>query len=220
MTVVQTCALPICIEGSRLSQEQTQHIFQTKSFTTGENEYIKIDDILETINHFKLFDLVIDNAEIELSEELIKQFQSVLKQGTSSTRVIGDYKQMKNYVGNIKTATPTQVKPMMKKLLGEYNSKESVTIEDIIDFHYQFETIHPFEDGNGRVGRIIMFKECLKHNIMPFILKDEFKAYYYRGLKEYKNTKGYLVDTCKAEQDNFEEIFNEYVNELDWLENS
>ena len=155
-----------------------------------------------------------------MSEELIKQFQSGLKQGTSSTRVIGDYKQMKNYVGNIKTATPTQVKPMMKKLLGEYNSKESVTIEDIIDFHYQFETIHPFEDGNGRVGRIIMFKECLKHNIMPFILKDEFKAYYYRGLKEYKNTKGYLVDTCKAEQDNFEEIFNEYVNELDWLENS
>ena len=143
------------IEGSRLSQEQTQHIFQTKSFTTVENEYIKIDDILETINHFKLFDLVIDNAEIELSEELIKQFQSVLKQGTSSTRVIGDYKQMKNYVGNIKTATPTQVKPMMKKLLGEYNSTESVTIEDIIDFHYQFETIHPFEDGNGRVGRII-----------------------------------------------------------------
>ena len=194
------------IEGSRLSHDQTRYIFETNTIGI-QNETVNVDDIVETANHFKCIDLIIDLANYPLSESLIKQLHLILKSGTSDSRkswfAVGDYKKMPNEVGGMETALPEEVADRMKKLLSEYNNKEEKTFDDILDFHVKFERIHPFQDGNGRVGRLIMFKECLKYNIVPFIIEDNLKMFYYRGLKEWDNEKGYLTDTCLTAQDRY-----------------
>lgn len=192
------------IEGSQLTHDQTRFIFETKTIGI-QDETIKLDDIIETSNHFRCINLAIESANTKLSESLIKQFHYILKNNTSDQDKnwfrIGDYKLLPNEVGGKSTCPPEQVKERMIDLLTKYHSIKEVTIEDIIDFHYQFETIHPFQDGNGRVGRLIALKECLKHNLVPFIITDKIKEFYYRGLKEYSREKGYLMDTCLYGQD-------------------
>ena len=192
------------IEGSKLTHDQTRYIYETKTIGVTE-ENINVDDIIETSNHFRCVDVVIESAKYKLSESFIKQLHFILKSGTSDSRKtwfkLGDYKLMDNEVGGEDTCPVSEVKAQIKELLKKYNLKQKVTVEDIIEFHYEFEKIHPFQDGNGRVGRLIMLKECLKHNIVPMIINEELKFYYYRGLKEYKNVKGYLVDTCLFAQD-------------------
>ena len=166
-----------------------------------------VDDVIETANHFRCIDMIIDNAKAALTEKFIKELHLLLKNGTSDSRkdwfAVGDYKKMPNEVGGMDTALPEEVADKMKALLTEYNGKEEKTFEDILDFHVKFEQIHPFQDGNGRVGRLIMFKECLKYNIVPFIIEDNLKMFYYRGLKEWNNEKGYLTDTCLTAQDKY-----------------
>ena len=166
-----------------------------------------VDDVIETANHFRCIDIIIDNAKAALTEKLIKELHLILKNGTSDSRkdwfAVGDYKKMPNEVGGMDTAFPEEVADKMKALLTEYNGKEEKTFEDILDFHVKFERIHPFQDGNGRVGRLIMFKECLKYNVVPFIIEDNLKMFYYRGLKEWSNEKGYLTDTCLTAQDKY-----------------
>lgn len=193
------------IEGSTLTEEQTRMIFETN--TLGETKGVKVDDIVETNNHFKCVDMVIDNAKKPLTEKFIKELHYTLKYGTSDSRKdwfkVGDYKSRPNEVGGNETCPPEKVAEGIKKLLNAYNGKSTKTINDIIEFHKEFESIHPFQDGNGRVGRLIMFKECLANNIVPFIIEDEFKLYYYRGLKEWNNERGYLTDTCLAAQDKY-----------------
>ena len=195
------------IEGSKLTEDQTRYIYETNTLLTEKESITNLDDIIETANHFKLVDYMLDVAEEELTEEMIKEFHKILKEGTSDSRKdwfnVGDYKKLANEAGNMKTTLPKNVQKDMVKLMQWYNSLEKITIEDIIEFHYRFECIHPFQDGNGRVGRIIMFKECLKNNIIPFIILDKDKLFYYRGLKEYKNEKGYLIDTCLNGQDQY-----------------
>jgi len=194
------------IEGSKLSYEQTRKIFETNTLDATDKT-INVDDIIETTNHFRCIDLVIEHARYKLSESLIKQLHNILKTGTSDSNkpwfAVGEYKRLENEVDGNKTTKPADVSLEIKKLIQKYNSKENKTISEIIDFHYEFEKIHPFQDGNGRVGRLIMFKECLKNGITPFIIEDYIKAFYYRGLKEYKNEPGYLIDTCLTAQDNF-----------------
>lgn len=198
------------IEGSCLTEEQTRYIYETNTILNEENEPLKVDDILETINHFRCFDFMLDHADEELTEELIKEFHKLIKNNTSDEKKdwfrVGDYKLHPNEVGGMQTTLPEEVAREMEKLLAEYLEKSEVTFEDIVDFHQLFESIHPFQDGNGRVGRIIMFKECLKHDILPFIIDEQW--YYYRGLKEYKTEKGYLLDTCRSAQD----VYEDYVN--------
>ena len=195
------------IEGSTLTEDQTRMIFETN--TLGETNGVKVDDIVETNNHFKCVDMVIDNAKKPLTEKFIKELHYTLKSGTSDSRKdwfnVGEYKSRPNEVGGNETCPPNKVAEEIKKLLMKYNAKQSKTINDIIEFHEQFEKIHPFQDGNGRVGRLIMFKECLANNIIPFIIEDEFKFYYYRGLKEWKTERGYLTDTCLAAQDKYKQ---------------
>jgi Fic family protein len=194
------------IEGSRLTHEQTRYIFETNTIGI-ENEVLNVDDVVETANHFRCIDVIIDNAKAILSERFIKELHLILKNGTSDSRkdwfVVGDYKKIPNEVGGMNTALPEEVSDMMKALLTEYNSKEEKTLEDVLQFHVEFERIHPFQDGNGRIGRLIIFKECLKHNIVPFIIEDNLKMFYYRGLKEWNNEKGYLTDTCLTAQDRY-----------------
>ncbi len=194
------------IEGSRLTHEQTRYIFETNTIGV-ENEVLNVDDVIETSNHFRCIDMIIDNAKAALTEKFIKELHSILKTGTSDSRkdwfAVGDYKKMPNEVGGMETALPEDVADRMKAILTEYNSKEEKTLEDILEFHVKFERIHPFQDGNGRVGRLIMFKECLKYNIVPFIIDDNLKLFYYRGLKEWYNEKGYLTDTCLTAQDKY-----------------
>lgn len=194
------------MEGSRLTHDQTRYIFETNTIGV-ENEVLSVDDVIETANHFRCIDRIIDNAKAVLSEKLIKELHLVLKNGTSDSRkdgfAVGDYKKMPNEVGGMATALPEEVAYKMKVLLSEYNSKEEKNLEDILEFHVKFEKIHPFQDGNGRVGRLIMFKECLRYNIVPFIIEDNLKMFYYRGLKEWSNEKGYLIDTCLAAQDRY-----------------
>ena len=193
------------IEGSTLTEDQTRMIFETN--TLGETNGVKVDDIVETNNHFRCVDIIIDNAKKPLTEKFIKELHYTLKIGTSDSRKdwfnVGEYKSRPNEVGGNETCPPEKVTEEIKKLLTNYNKKQTKTINDIIKFHKDFETIHPFQDGNGRVGRLIMFKECLTNNIVPFIIEDEFKLYYYRGLKEWNNEKGYLIDTCLAAQDKY-----------------
>ncbi len=196
------------MEGSRLTHDQTRYIFETNTVgTENENEALKVDDILETVNHFRCIDRIIDGANLQLTEELIKELHSTLKTGTADAGkdwfCVGEYKKIPNEVGGEETALPEEVSGKMRKLFLEYNSKDAKTFEDILDFHVKFEKIHPFQDGNGRVGRLIMFKECLKNKIVPFIIEDELKLFYYRGLKEWNREKGYLRDTCLAAQDKF-----------------
>lgn len=194
------------IEGSRLTHDQTRYIFETNTIGVG-NEVLNVDDVIETANHFRCIDKIIDNGKAVLTEKFIKELHLILKNGTSDYRkdwfAVGDYKKMPNEVGGMDTALPEEVADKMKTLLTEYNSKEEKTFEDIMDFHVKFERIHPFQDGNGRVGRLIMFKECLKYNIVPFIIEDSLKLFYYRGLKEWDNEKGYLTDTCLTAQDKY-----------------
>ena len=197
------------IEGSQLTHDQTRFIFETNTIGMTQDS-INVDDIVETSNHFRCIDMIIDAATYKLTETMIKQLHNALKQGTSDSRkdwfVVGDYKKLPNEVGGQETTPPSQVHNEIKRLLNEYNSIESVTLDDILNFHVRFESIHPFQDGNGRIGRLIMFKECLKHNIVPFIISDQLKLYYYRGLQEWKYEKGYLRDTCLTAQDLFIKI--------------
>ncbi len=194
------------IEGSRLTHDQTRYIYETNTLGI-ESAPVNVDDIVETANHFRCIDMVIDSANKPLSESFIKQLHLTLKNGTQDSRkdwfVVGDYKKLPNEVGGMATSAPEEVAQNIKKLIENYNSGKIKSLEDIITFHYEFERIHPFQDGNGRIGRLIMFKECLKHNIVPFIIDDELKMFYYRGLYEYSREKGYLVDTCLCAQDKF-----------------
>lgn len=194
------------IEGSSLTHEQTRYIFETNTIGA-ETGNLNVDDVIETANHFRLVSLIIDNAKSVLNEEFFKQLHLILKNGTSDSRkdlfAVGDYKKLPNEVGGMNTALPEEVSDNMKELLNKYNAKEEISIEDILDFHVKFEKIHPFQDGNGRVGRLIMFKECLKYNIVPFIIEDDLKMFYYRGLAEWETEKGYLRDTCLTAQDRY-----------------
>ena len=194
------------MEGSRLTHDQTRYIFETNTIGF-ENEVVNVDDVIETANHFRCIDLVIDQAGAALTEKLIKQLHFVLKTGTSDSRkdwfAVGEYKKLPNEVGGSDTTLPEDVSAEMRKLLASYNALPSKTFEDIVAFHVAFERIHPFQDGNGRVGRLILFKECLKHNIVPFIIEDNLKLFYYRGLKEWDREKGWLMDTCLTAQDRF-----------------
>lgn len=204
------------IEGSQLTEDQTRYIFETNTILFEGDTIAKVDDILETANHFKLVDYMLDVADRKLTEKMTKEFHKILKDGTSDSRVewfnVGEYKQRANTIGSgIKTTSPNNVEKEMSKLMDWYNSLKQITINEIIEFHYRFESIHPFQDGNGRIGRIIMFKECLKNNIVPFIILDKDKLFYYRGLKEYKNEKGYLVDTCLNAQDQYIKMIEYYL---------
>lgn len=194
------------IEGSRLTYDQTRYIFETNTIGV-QDEALNIDDVIETVNHFRCIDLMIDRANEVLSEKFIKELHFTLKSGTSDSRkewfAIGNYKKMPNEVGGMETALSEEVADKMKNLLIEYRSKKEKTFDDILDFHVKFERIHPFQDGNGRVGRLIMFKECLKYNIVPFIIDESLKMYYYRGLKEWNKERGYLRDTCLTAQDQY-----------------
>lgn len=194
------------IEGSRLTHDQTRYIFETNTIGT-ESGAVRVDDIVETANHFKCIDLVIENAKRQISESFIKELHRTLKNGTTDARqawfAVGDYKRLPNTVGDMSTAQPEEVAGKMKELLTEYNEKKEKTLDDILDFHYRLERIHPFQDGNGRIGRLLLFKDCLKYNIVPFIIDEELKHFYYRGLNEWANERGYLRDTCRAAQDKF-----------------
>ena len=205
------------MEGSRLTHDQTRYIFETNTIGV-EKEVLNVDDVIETANHFRCIDMIIDHAKAALTEKFIKELHLVLKNGTSDSRkdwfAVGEYKKLPNEVGGRDTALPEEVADKMKALLTEYNAKEEKTFEDILDFHVKFERIHPFQDGNGRVGRLIMFKECLKYNIVPFIIEDNLKMFYYRGLKEWDNEKGYLTDICLTAQDKLESVFGLFQ---DWV---
>ena len=194
------------IEGSRLTHDQTRYIFETNTIGF-ENEVVNVDDVIETSNHFRCIDMVIDGAGVTLSEKFIKQLHLVLETGTSDSRkdwfAVGEYKKIPNEVGGNDTTLPENVADEMRKLLADYSALTSKNFEDIIAFHAEFERIHPFQDGNGRVGRLILFKECLKHNIVPFIIEDNLKLFYYRGLKDWNREKGFLMDTCLTAQDRF-----------------
>ena len=194
------------IEGSSLTYEQTRYIFETNTIGV-ENGSLNVDDVIETANHFRLVSLIIDNAKSTLTQEFIKKLHLLLKNGTSDSRrdwfVVGDYKKLPNEVGGMNTTLPEEVPEKMKELLDEYNAKEEKSLDDVLDFHVKFEKIHPFQDGNGRVGRLIMFKECLKYNIVPFIIEDDLKMFYYRGLAEWETERGYLRDTCLTAQDRY-----------------
>ena len=194
------------IEGSKLTLEQTRYIFETNTIGIN-NKSLNVDDIVETANHFKCIDMIIESAKKTISEKFIKELHKTLKNGTSVSRLdwfkVGDYKNLPNEVGGKETANPETVLKKMKELLNWYNSLSLVSFDDILNFHYRFEIIHPFQDGNGRIGRLVMFKECLKNDIVPFIIDDNLKLFYYRGLNEWKNERGYLRDTCLTGQDKF-----------------
>lgn len=199
------------IEGSKLTHDQTRYIFETNTIGT-EKAILNVDDIIETANHFKCIDYIIDNANKLINEKMIKELHRILKNGTSDSRlnwfVVGDYKKLPNQVGGLDTAKPEDVSIQMKNLIFNYNSNKEKTFNDLLDFHYEFESIHPFQDGNGRVGRLILFKECLRNNIVPFIITEDLKMFYYRGLHEWKVEPGYLRDTCLTAQDKFKKLLD------------
>lgn len=201
------------IEGSRLTHDQTRCIFETNTIGIDKSA-VSVDDIIETANHFRCIDFIIDNAKSPLSEKMIRKLHGMLKTGTSDSRkdwfAIGEYKKLPNEVGGKMTAAPEEVSPQIKQLLNSYKKIKIKTLRDIIAFHAHFETIHPFQDGNGRVGRLIMFKECLKYNITPFIISDDLKFSYYRGLHEWQSEPGYLIDTCLTAQDRFKQILDTF----------
>ena len=198
------------IEGSKLSEDQTRLIFETNTLDVGDG--VSVDDILETVHHFRAIDYVIDIAEEELTEDIIKHLHYILKHDTKDSTLswfaVGDYKKRANVAGGRETTKPADVHSHMKALLHRYNSKKTITIEDIIEFHAEFEYIHPFQDGNGRVGRLVALKECLRANVVPFIIEDSKKNFYYRGLSEWRNEKGWLTDTCLDGQDTFTKLLN------------
>lgn len=198
------------IEGSRLTEDQTRLIFETRTIDVGDG--IPVDDIIETSNHFRAIDYVIDKALEPLSEDIIKRLHLLLKQGTKDSSLawfaVGDYKKRANTVGGRETCKPSEVPEAMAKLVEGYNSKSDITIDDIIEFHADFEHIHPFQDGNGRVGRLIALKECLRFNVVPFIIEDSKKAFYYRGLANWDRETGWLKDTCLDGQDTFKRLLH------------
>ena len=200
------------MEGSRLTHDQTRYIFETNTIGI-QDEIVNVDDIVETASHFRCIDQIIELANYPLSEAFIKQLHYILKSGTSDSRktwfAVGEYKRFENEVGGSATAKPADVPGEMRNLLSRYNLSKQKTLKEIIQFHYEFEKIHPFQDGNGRVGRLIMFKECLRNGITPFIIEDDIKEFYYRGLKEWKNEQGYLMDTCLTAQDRFK-VYMDY----------
>ena len=199
------------IEGSRLTHDQTRYIFETNTIGI-EGEIVRVDDIIETTNHFRCIDIIIDRADERLTESLIKELHAVLKAGTSDSRrdwfAVGDYKRLPNEVGGNDTTAPEDVKREMRALLAEYNAIKKKSFDDILDLHQRFEAIHPFQDGNGRVGRLIMFKECLANGIVPFIITDDLKMFYYRGLQQWPHIKEYLRDTCLTAQDNYKALLD------------
>lgn len=199
------------IEGSRLTKEQTRYIFETNTIGITD-EVVKVDDIIEATNHFRCIDFIIDHATEPLSESMIKQLHRLFKAGTSDASrqwfAVGEYKRLPNEVGGMETVPPEKVGMAMRALLKEYKAKAVILIEDILDFHQRFESIHPFQDGNGRVGRLLMFKECLHHGIVPFVITDELKMFYYRGLREWLHIPGYLTDTCLTAQDHYKAILD------------
>lgn len=199
------------IEGSRLTHEQTRYIFETNTIGIADAS-VNVDDVFETVNHFRCIDYIIDHAEQKLTENFIKQLHLLLKAGTSDSQkswfAVGDYKHLPNEVGGIETCLPENVHQEMKSLIKAYNSIKEPCFEDILDFHVRFEVIHPFQDGNGRVGRLLMFKECLANGHVPFIITDELKMYYYRGLSEWNHIRGYLTDTCLTAQDNYKSVLD------------
>lgn len=199
------------IEGSRLSREQTRFIFETNTIGI-EKQAVNVDDVVETANHFRCIDMVIDDANRALSQAMIKRLHEILKSGTSDSRqdwfAVGEYKKLPNEVGGQETAAPEDVENRMRALLNAYNAKTRKTLRDLLDFHVQFESIHPFQDGNGRVGRLILFKECLKNDIVPFIITDDLKMFYDRGIREWKTEPGYLTDTCLTAQDHFKALMD------------
>ena len=200
------------IEGSRLTHDQTRYIFETNTIGVTSEETINVDDIIETTNHFRCNDFIIEQAEQPLTEKMIKELHRLLKSGTSDSRKswfnVGEYKQLPNEVGGMETSAPEQVHTDMEALLAHYNSLETRTLDDLLDFHQRFEAIHPFQDGNGRVGRLILFKECLANGIVPFIITEELRFFYYRGLHEWPRIPGYLRDTCLTAQDTFKCILD------------
>ena len=205
------------IEGSKLTEDQTRYIYETNTLLTEKDSITNLDDVLETANHFKLVDYMLKIADKKLTEKMLKEFHKILKEGTSDSRkdwfVIGDYKKLPNEVGGLKTTDPKNVEKDIKKLLEWYEELNQITINEIIEFHVTFEKIHPFQDGNGRVGRIIAFKECLKNNIIPFIILDKEKLFYYRGLNQYQTNKekGYLIDTCLNAQDQYSSMIEHFL---------
>ncbi|MDR0232310.1 MAG: Fic family protein [Dysgonamonadaceae bacterium] len=206
------------IEGSKLTEEQTRYIFETRTIGFKEEEAVPVDDIIETSNHFVAFDYLLDTIDMLFSNTLIKEFHRILKTGTSEATKkwfnIGEWKKLPNEVGGIETTLPQDVEKNMNNLNDWYNSLPKVELENIVEYHYRFEEIHPFQDGNGRVGRLIMFRECLKNNIIPFIIDDNYKQFYYRGLKEFANVKGYLIDTCLSVQDTYTEWVKYFYGDL------
>nr|MBQ8891107.1 Fic family protein [Clostridia bacterium] len=201
------------IEGSRLTHDETRYIFETNTIGLSEKA-VNVDDIIETSNHFRCIDCMIDNAHLAPTEKYIKELHFLLKSGTSDSRLdwfrVGEYKRLANEVGGMDTTEPVAVEGEMRALLDSYNKKKEKSLEDILAFHVAFERIHPFQDGNGRVGRLIMFGECLRHNVTPFIIDEEHKLFYYRGLKEWDREKGYLIDTCLSAQDKFKAILKKF----------
>lgn len=199
------------IEGSCLTHDETRYIFETNTIGM-DKKTINVDDIIETVNHFKCIDMIIDNANKNITEKLIKDLHKILKNSTSDSRkdwfAVGEYKKLPNTAGDILTAQPDEVESKMKKLITQYNLKKTKSLDDLLDFHYKFECIHPFQDGNGRIGRLLLFKECLKYNIVPFIIDEHLKLFYYRGLKEWENERGFLRETCLMAQDKFKIYLN------------
>lgn len=195
------------IEGSKLTEEQTSYIFETRTIGFKDQEAVPVDDIIETSNHFIAFDYMLDTIDSPISNTLIKDFHRILKTGTSDASkewfMVGKWKKLPNEVGGAETTLPQNVETDMNKLNEWYNSLSGILFEDILEYHYRFEKIHPFQDGNGRVGRLIMFRDCLKNDIIPFIIDDNYKQFYYRGLKEFANERGYLIDTCLSAQDTY-----------------
>lgn len=199
------------IEGSCLTHDETRYIFETNTIGI-DKKTINVDDIIETVNHFKCIDMIINNANKNISEKLIKNLHKILKNSTSDSKkdwfAVGEYKKLPNAVGDILTAQQDEVEKKMKKLIDQYNVKNTKSLDDLLDFHYKFECIHPFQDGNGRIGRLLLFKECLKYNIVPFIIDENLKLFYYRGLKEWENERGFLRETCLMAQDKFKIYLN------------
>jgi Fic family protein len=206
------------IEGSKLTEEQTRYIFETRTIGFKDQEAVPVDDIIETSNHFVAFDYLLDTIDAPFSSTLIKDFHRILKTGTSDAGKkwfnIGEWKKLPNEVGGIVTTLPQNVEKDIKKLNDWYNTLPEIVFEHIVEYHYRFEKIHPFQDGNGRVGRLIMFRECLKNNVIPFIIDDNHKQFYYRGLKEFENVRGYLIDTCLMEQDIYTTWIQYFYNDL------
>jgi Fic family protein/DNA-binding Xre family transcriptional regulator len=204
------------IEGSRLTAEQTRYIFETNTIGLEKDSTVNIDDIIETQNHFKCIDYMIQSTLEPLSEDLIKDLHKILKSGTSDAKLewfnVGDYKLRPNVVGGKETTKPSEVSTAMASLIGTYENKKAISFDDIIEFHFNFEMIHPFQDGNGRVGRLIVFKECLRHGIVPFTIDESIKLFYYRGLKEWNNEKGFLIETCLAGQDKYKKLMDLFLN--------